>query len=175
MGARRNNGNGGNGGNDGKMIGGNDIQRLDSTVECYFLHGLAESTNSAKRRYSQFAVKHEFQPLPASEHQLCQFVSYQAEGKLCHSTIKCYLSAVRQMHVAEGYAGTSAEGHKVPPGQDQGKELPPPSHNPRSAAQKERGVAEKRYHLGQHNAMGSGNPCASSGSSGPGRSQYQHQ
>ena len=87
--------------------GGNDIQRLDSTVERYFLHGLAESTrktyNLAKRRYSEFASKHGFQPLPASEHQLCQFVSYQAEGKLCHSTIKCYLSAVRQMHVAEGY------------------------------------------------------------------------
>ena len=32
-----------------------------------------------------------------------EFVSYQAEGKLCHSTIKCYLSAVCQMHVAEGY------------------------------------------------------------------------
>ena len=29
---------------------------------------------------------------------------------------------------------------------------------PRSAAQNERGVAEKRYHLGQHDAMGSGNP-----------------
>ena len=76
-------------------------------MEHYFLHGLAESTrktyNSAKRRYSEFAAKHGFQPLPASEHQLCQFVSYQAEGKLCHSTIKCYLSAVRQMHVAEGY------------------------------------------------------------------------
>ena len=105
-----NGGNGGNGRNDGKMIiiiidyvgdGGNDIQRLDSTVERYFLRGLAESTrktyNSAKRRYSEFAAKHGFQPLSASEHQLCQFVSYQAEGKLCHSTIKCYLSAVRQM------------------------------------------------------------------------------
>ena len=71
--------------------GGNDIQRLDSTVERYFLHGLAESTrktyNLAKRRYSEFASKHGFQPLPASEHQLCQFVSYQAEGKLCHSTL----------------------------------------------------------------------------------------
>ena len=66
------------------------------------------------------------------------------------------------MHVAEGYGDprmnkTSAEGHKVPPGLDQGKESPPPSHNPRSAAQNERGVAEKRYHLGQHDAMGSGN------------------
>ena len=82
--------------------GGNDMQSLDSTVERYFLHGLAESTrkiyNLAKRRYSEFASKHGFQPLPASEHQLPG-----REGKLCHSTIKCYLSAVRQMHVAEGY------------------------------------------------------------------------
>ena len=78
MGARRNSGNGGNGGNGGndrKMIiiiidcvgdGGNDIQRLDSTVERYFLHGLAELTrktyNSAKRRNSEFAAKHGFQP-----------------------------------------------------------------------------------------------------------------
>ena len=76
-------------------------------------------------------------------------------------------------HEQHGSPGTSAEGHKVPPGQDQGKESPPPSHNPRSAAQNERGVAVKRYHLGQHDAMGSSNPCASSGSSGPGRSQYQ--
>ena len=58
-------------------------------------------------------------------------------------------------HEQHGSPGTSAEGHKVPPGQDQGKESLPPSHNPRSAAQNERGVAEKRYHLGQHNAMGS--------------------
>ena len=65
------------------------------------------------------------------------------------------------------------KGIKSLQGQDQGKESPPPSHNPRSAAQNERGVAEKRYHLGQHDAMGSGNPCASSGSSGPRRSQYQ--
>ena len=118
----------------------NDIQWLDSTVERYFLHGLAESTrktyNSAKRRYSEFASKHGFLPLPASEHQLCQFVCHQAEGKLCHSTIKCYLSAVRQMHVAEGYGDPRmssmarleqvlTEGHKVPPVQNQGRESPP--------------------------------------------------
>ena len=86
----------GDGGN-----GGNDIQRLDSTVERYFLHGLAESTrktcNSAKRRYSEFAAKHGFQLLPASEHQLCQFVSYQAEGKLCH--IKVQLNVTYQPSV----------------------------------------------------------------------------
>ena len=113
------------------------------------------------------------------EHHLCQFVSYQAEGKLCHSTIKCYLSAARQMHVAEGYGDPCMssmarleqvlKGIKSLQARTRGRS----SHNPRSAAQNERGVAEKRYHLGQHDAMGSGNPCASSGSSGPGRSQQQ--
>ena len=73
--ARRNSGNGGNGGNDRKMIiiiidyvgdGGNDIQRLDSTVERYFLHGLAEFTRKTYNSHSEFAAKHWFQPLPAS-------------------------------------------------------------------------------------------------------------
>ena len=170
--------------------GGNDIQRLDSTVEHYFLHGLAESTrktyNSAKRRYSEFAAKHGFQPLPASEHQLCQFVSYQAEGKLCHSTIKCYLSAVRQMHVAEGYGdprmSSMARLEQVLKGiyiymkslqaGTRGRSLPRLPITP-DLLLKIKGVWQKRGTtcMGQHDAMGSGNPCASSGSSGPGRSQ----
>ena len=113
-------------------------------MEHYFLHGLAESTrktyNSAKRRYSEFASKHGFQPLPASEHQLCQFVSYQAEGKLC----KCYLSAVRQMHVVEGYGDPRLssmarleqvlKGIKSLQARTRGRSLP-------------RSAAQKRYHL----------------------------
>ena len=38
-------------------------------------------------------------PTPASEHQLCQFVAILANDKLCHATIKCYLSAVRHLHL----------------------------------------------------------------------------
>lgn len=41
-------------------------------------------------------------PLPATEHILCQFVSSLADEKICHSTIKCYLSAVRHLHISEG-------------------------------------------------------------------------
>ena len=86
------------------------------------------------------------------------------------------------MHVAEGYGDPRMssmarleqvlKGIKSLQARTRGRSLP---HLPipRSAAQNERGVAEKRYHLGQHDAMGSGNPCASLGSSGPGRSQYQ--
>ena len=132
-------------------------------MERYFLHSLAESTrktyNLAKRKYSEFAAKHGFQPLPASEHQLCQFVSYQAEGKLCHSTIKCYLSAVCQMHVAEGYGD---------PHMNSMARLEQVLKGIKSLQARTRGKSP-----GQHDAMGSSIPCASSGSSGPGRSQYQ--
>ena len=118
-----------------------DLQRLDDTVERYFRNGLAGSTrkayDSAKRRYTEFAAKHGRQPLPASEHQLCQLVCYLAESKLCHSTIKCYLSAIRRMHIAEGYRdphitpGTGPKGYKVPPGQGRWtKETGSPPNNP---------------------------------------------
>lgn len=42
-------------------------------------------------------------PTPAQEHQLCQYVSFLAIDNLCHNTIKCYLSAVRHLHIAEGW------------------------------------------------------------------------
>ena len=76
-------------------------------MEFYFQNGLAASTRraygSAKSRYSRFCSSNCLSPLPASEHQLCQFVSHLANENLCHSTIKCYLSAIRHLHVAEGY------------------------------------------------------------------------
>lgn len=76
-------------------------------MEHYFLNGLAESTRkaygSAKKRYTVFCNNRGLPPLPAPEHQLCQFVSHLADNKLCHSTLKCYLSAIRHFHIAEGY------------------------------------------------------------------------
>lgn len=76
-------------------------------MEFYFQNGLASSTQraykSAKNRYSEFCVVNKFSPLPASEHLLCRFASSLANEKLCHNTIKCYLAAVRHLHIAEGY------------------------------------------------------------------------
>ena len=70
------------------------------------MNGLAASTrkayNTAKKRYKEFCTARSIQPVPASEAQLCQFVSYLANDHLAHSTIKCYLSAVRHLHIAEG-------------------------------------------------------------------------
>ena len=43
------------------------------------------------------------QPLPASESVLCYFVAHLADSSLKHCTIKAYLSAVRFLHIAEGF------------------------------------------------------------------------
>ena len=136
--------------------GGNDIQRLDSTVERYFLHGLAELTrktyNSAKRRKILRVCSKTWvsaiTSLRASAMSICKL---PGRGQAVHSTIKCYLLAVRQMHVAEGYGDPrmssmarleqlSAEGHKVPP---RGRSLPCLPITP-DLLLKMRGVWQKR-------------------------------
>ena len=84
-----------------------DIQELDRAVERYFLNGLAESTRkaygSSKKCYMALCMSKGLKPLPAKEHQICQFVRHLADSKLCHNTIKCYLSAIRHLHTSEGY------------------------------------------------------------------------
>lgn len=83
-----------------------DIAALDRAVEYYFRNGLASSTqrsyNSGKRRYYQFCQERSLAPIPASERQLCLFTVFLAKENLAHTTIKCYLSAVRHLHIAEG-------------------------------------------------------------------------
>ena len=75
-------------------------------MEYYFQNGLAASTqrsyNSGKRRYLKFCRIKGSAPVPTSEHQLCQFVAFLANEKLCHNTIKSYLAAIRHLHIAEG-------------------------------------------------------------------------
>ena len=84
-----------------------DITTLDQAVDHYFLNGLAASTQKsyrfAKRRYLQFCQPRGLVPVPDSEHQLCmQFVAFLAIEKLCRNTIKCYLAAIRHLHIAVG-------------------------------------------------------------------------
>ena len=44
-----------------------------------------------------------FSPLPTSENLLCRYVSALANDNLHHGTIKCYLAAIRHLHIAEGF------------------------------------------------------------------------
>ena len=68
--------------------------QLNRVVEFYFSHGIVASTQRtylpAKRCYLQFCCTNKLDPLPASEHRLCQFVAALALEGLVHSTLKGY-------------------------------------------------------------------------------------
>ena len=81
-----------------------DLQSLDKAVEFYFLNALAPATRklygSAQNRYLWFCAKASFDPVPASEQQLCRFVGQLVKDSLAPSSIKSYLSAIRHLHLA---------------------------------------------------------------------------
>ena len=83
-----------------------DVASLDRAVQEYFHEALASSTKrsygSAQRRFLAFCSRSKLSPLAVSEEMLCRYVAFLAEDGLAHSTIKSYLSAVRQLQIAEG-------------------------------------------------------------------------
>ncbi len=85
-----------------------DLGKLDGSVERLFREGLAPSTRktygAGKKRYREFCSLLGRAPTPATEQQLCRFVARLEEEGLAHSTIKCYLAAVRHLHLEEGKA-----------------------------------------------------------------------
>ena len=57
---------------------------------------------SAKKRFIGFCGEFNIEPLPASESKLCAFASKLAADGLSHETVRCYLSAVRTLHLEYG-------------------------------------------------------------------------
>ena len=69
-------------------------------MEYYFQQGLAPSSKRVyKSAIISFCQQFHFNPLPATETLLCQYVSYLATQNIMHSTIKVYLSAIRHLHI----------------------------------------------------------------------------
>ena len=89
-------------GDSGPRLG---IAELEVARRRYMSHGLAVGTrraySSAQRAYLEFCERVSLSPIPTSEHTLCLFVSSLAEGRKA-STIRAYLSAVRNLHVESG-------------------------------------------------------------------------
>ena len=80
-----------------------DITSVDRAVDSYFCSGLAPSTNrtyvSGVQQYIAICEQLHTKPTPTSEQLLCRFCTILANKGGSHSTIKVYLSAVRQLHV----------------------------------------------------------------------------
>ena len=76
---------------------------MDRAVDSYFRSGLAPSTYrtyvSGIQQYIAICEQLHTEPTPTSEQLLCRFCTILANKGSSHSTIKVYLSAVRQLHV----------------------------------------------------------------------------
>ena len=72
----------------------------------YCNNGLAPTTRSTyaagQQRYTAFCGSISVHPIPATEQILLLFATHLATTKISHATIKVYLSAIRQLHVAQG-------------------------------------------------------------------------
>ena len=83
-----------------------NINNLDRVVLHYYAAALAPATKktykAAEKRYLQFCKDFALQALPTSENLLCYFVACLGQQGLAHSTIKTYLSGVRQIQMAHG-------------------------------------------------------------------------
>ena len=71
------------------------------------------SYNSAQKRYINFCVSYSLTPFPVNETMLCSFVSFLAQQGLKFQSIKCYLSGVRYLQIAQGFPDPHI-GHDYP-------------------------------------------------------------
>lgn len=81
-----------------------DLTGLGATVQMLFKHALAPTTqksySSAQQRFLLFCKKFAVAPLPLTEHLLCHYVAFLYEEGLAHSSMKGYLSALRQLQIS---------------------------------------------------------------------------
>lgn len=84
-----------------------DIDSLRSTAHHLVQSGIRQSTrrtySSAQKSYLDFCSKYQLLPIPCTEETVLLFISYLYKNNLKGSSIRVYLSAVRSLHVEEGY------------------------------------------------------------------------
>lgn len=91
-----------------------EVSHLDTAVQKYFGEALATSTKktyqAGQKRYLDFCKKFNVTPFPVNEAGLCYFVAYLGEEGLMASSIKGYLSSIRQMQISMGMPEVSMAG-----------------------------------------------------------------
>ena len=85
------------------------------SVQRYFEGGLATSTqrtySAATKRFHTFCIQFNvLNPFPVSEQSLCSFAAYLADQGLSPQTIRCYMSAIRNMQISLGLPDPSSQG-----------------------------------------------------------------
>ena len=85
---------------------GLDVGQLENIADQLCEASLASSSSktykSTQRMYTEFCTACGREPLPTSEQLLILFVA-ELSLRVCHSTARTYLAAVRHMHISRGY------------------------------------------------------------------------
>ena len=83
-----------------------DVHSLDGAVQHYLTSALAQSSHNtyqaAANKYLGFCESFNLSSLPTSEATLCHFSACLAQQGLAYSTIRTYLSGIRQLQIAQG-------------------------------------------------------------------------
>ena len=83
-----------------------DVTQLSSDVHRYYQLGLAPLTHksyqAALQQYFSFCQQISHSPIPTSESMLLLYLAHMGRRNLFLSTIKVYVSAIRNSHVATG-------------------------------------------------------------------------
>ena len=69
--------------------------------------------SSGQKRYFNFCNAYDLRPLPGDEDTLLLFVAYLHQDNLKAETIRVYLSAVRSLHIEEGYGNPLEKTHRL--------------------------------------------------------------
>ena len=85
-----------------------DLQQLDQAVQRYFAAGLMPATHktylSAEHRYLDFVKVFLLYPFKRQrQHSAIYFVACLGQQGLAHTSIRTYLSGVRQLQIAHGW------------------------------------------------------------------------
>jgi len=84
-----------------------DLHRLTQAVQLYFKAALSASTQktykAAEKKYLSFCNNFSLAPVPTSENTLCYFAACLGQEGLACSSIRTYLSGVRQLQIAAGF------------------------------------------------------------------------
>ena len=85
-----------------------DPHLLDPAIRLHFSSALASSSHktykAVENKYLTFCNNFSLRPLPTTEAILCYFVACLDQQGLAHSTIRTYLSGVRQLQIAHGFS-----------------------------------------------------------------------
>ena len=85
---------------------GLDSNQLHIEIQCYFIKGLAWSTNktyhAGQNHYLQFCQKLGVTSVLTSERTLLMFIAHFFKDIIGHTSIKTYFAAIRHLHVSVG-------------------------------------------------------------------------